>query len=303
MLSGKGYYRGSSILVTGTAGTGKTSIAAHLVNAACQRGERCLYFAYEEAPSQIVRNMRSIGVDLEKWVRQGLLCFHAVRPSLYGAEMHLLTCQKLTQEFQPRVVIVDPINNLNSIASATQVKSLLLRLIDFFKMKGISALFTSLTEGGEDLEQTSVGVSSLMDTWLLVKNFETNGERNRGLYVLKARGMAHSNQVREFRLTDHGIELEDVYIGPQGVLTGSARLSQTAVEKVEGLKRKQEIERKKADLERRRKAMQAQIEAIQADFQAVEQELNQVVAQDQLAEQERQENREEMARSRWADQQ
>ena len=215
MLGGEGYYRGSSILVSGTAGTGKTSIAAHFANAACSRGERCLYFAFEEAPSQITRNMRSIGIDLEPWMNQGLLDIYAVRPTIYGLEMHLVKMYKMVMEFKPEVVVIDPVTNLIAIGSDTEVKSMLARLIDFLKANQITAFFTNLSHGGS-LEQTEFGISSLMDTWLLLRDIEIGGERNRGLYILKSRGMAHSNQIREFLLTDKGITLLMYILALQG---------------------------------------------------------------------------------------
>ena len=203
MLGGKGFYRGSSILVSGTAGTGKSTIAAHFVDAACRRGDRALFFAFEESQAQIVRNMRSIGIDLEKYVRPGLLKFHNARPSNFGLEVHLALIHKAITEYQPSVVVVDPITNFLAVADAPATKSMLTRLIDFLKTQQITAMFTSLTGSTGDVEDSEVGVSSLMDVWLLVKNVESNGERNRGLYILKARGTAHSNQVREFLLTDN----------------------------------------------------------------------------------------------------
>jgi circadian clock protein KaiC len=230
MLGGKGYYRGSSILVTGTAGIGKSSLAAYFVQAACRRGERCLYFASEESPAQITRNMRSIGVDLAPWVKKGLLRFSAVRPNFFGLEMHLLMMHRLISEFRPRVVIIDPITNYASLGTQLDVKSMLTRLIDFLKGQSITALFASLTEGGGAIEQSEVGISSLMDTWVLLRETENNGERNRGLFVLKARGIGHSNQIREFLITDKGIELVDFCVGP-GVFTGSARVAQRASKK------------------------------------------------------------------------
>ena len=228
MLGGKGFYRGSSILVSGTAGTGKSTIAAHFVDAACKRGERALFFAFEESQDQIIRNMRSVGIDLEPYVTKGLLKFHNARPSNFGLEVHLALVHKAMTEYQPSVVVVDPITNFLAVGDATETKSMLTRLIDFLKLQQITTMFSSLTNGGTDVEDSEVGVSSLMDTWILVKNVESNGERNRGLYVLKARGIAHSNQVREFRLTDHGMELIDAYVGSEGVLMGSARAAQTA---------------------------------------------------------------------------
>ena len=270
MLSGKGYFRGSTILVSGTAGTGKTSIAAQFVEAACKRKERVLFFTFEESPSQLIRNMRSIGIDLEPWVKKGLLQFHATRPTNYGLETHLTTSVKLINTFKPHVVILDPINSFVLGENQTEVKTMLLRLVDFLKMKKITAFFTSLNSAGDAMEMTDVYFSSLIDTWLLLRDIEIGGERNRGLYVLKSRGMAHSNQIREFRLTNHGIELLDVYVGAEGVLTGSARLSQEAKDNAEQLLRQQEIGRKRFGLERKREVMEAQIVALKSGFEAEE---------------------------------
>ena len=223
MLDGKGFYRGSSILVSGTAGTGKSTIAAHFVEATCKRGERALFFAFEESQGQIIRNMRSVGIELEKFVRKGLLRFHNARPSTWGLEVHLAMIHKQIGEYVPEVVIVDPITNFLVIGDPIETRSMLTRLIDFLKIKQITAVFTSLSSSGSDPERSEVDVSSLMDSWLLVKNIESNGERNRGFYILKARGIAHSNHVREFILTDHGVELRDPGIGSEGVLMSSAR--------------------------------------------------------------------------------
>jgi circadian clock protein KaiC len=260
MLSGKGYFRGSTILVSGTAGTGKTSIASQLVEAACRRGERALFFTFEESPSQLMRNMRSIGIHLDPWVKKGLLQFHATRPTHYGLETHLTTSIKLINTFKPSIVILDPINAFVIGKNQSEVKTMLLRLVDFLKMKRITAFFTSLTAAGENIEFSDVYISSLIDTWLLLRDIEIGGERNRGLYVLKSRGMAHSNQIREFRLTHHGIELLDVYVGADGVLTGSARLSQETKDEAEQLLRRQEIVRKQIGLVRKREAVEAQID-------------------------------------------
>jgi circadian clock protein KaiC len=273
MFGGKGYFRGTSILVSGTAGTGKSSLAAHFVDAACRRGERCMYFATEESPDLIVRNMRSIGIDLAPWVKQGLLRFDATRPTFHGLEMHLLRMHKLVAETKARVVVVDPITSYVSLGDPLEVKSMLTRLIDFFKAHQITAFFTSLTEGGSALEQSEVGISSLMDTWILLRSIETNGERNRGIWVLKSRGMAHSNQIREFVFTDRGIELLDVYIGAEGVLTGTARAAQEAKEEADALLRRQELEVKQRNLERRNQALEAKIAALRAEFEAEREEL------------------------------
>jgi circadian clock protein KaiC len=207
MLDGKGYYRGSSVLVSGTAGTGKTSIAAHFAHDTARRGERCLYLAFEESPGQLMRNMRSIGIDLEPFVNKGLIRLHSSRPTLHGLEMHLVQIHKMVAEFNPAAVVVDPVSNFIDTSTAVETQAMLLRLIDFLKSKQITALLTHLTSSGKPGEGTDVGISSLIDTWLLVRDIEANGERTRGLYVLKSRGMPHSKQIREFLLTSRGIQL------------------------------------------------------------------------------------------------
>jgi circadian clock protein KaiC len=301
MLGEKGYFRGSSILATGTAGCGKSSMAAHFVDAACRRGERCLYFAFEESRHQIIRNMRSIGINLEQWVNKGLLEFRNSRPSLYGLEMHLVTMHKAIEAFKPAIVVVDPISNLVAAASEMEVKSMLSRLIDFLKMKGITAFCTDLTSVGGSLERTDVGISSLMDTWLLLQVIEGSGERNRGLYILKSRGMEHSNQVREYRLSDNGAILQDVYVGTGGVLTGAGRVAQEAKEKAETLERNQEIERKQRDIERKKAVIEAQIEALRTSFEAEKDDLERAIAREKLHQEVLAEESQAMARSRKAD--
>ena len=252
MLGGKGYYRGSSVLISGTAGTGKSSLAAHFADAACRRGERVLYFSFEESPDQIMRNMRSIGIDLQQWVKKGLLQIHANRPSFAGLETHLAMKHKLIGDFKPQVVIMDPLNSFVIGDNKIEVKSMLMRLMDFLKTKQITGLFTNLAQSGSPVEQTDVAISSLIDTWLLLRDIDSGGERNRGLSILKSRGMAHSNQIREFLLTDHGVELRDVYVGPEGVLTGSARLTKEAENEAALLIRNQEVELRRIELERKR---------------------------------------------------
>jgi circadian clock protein KaiC len=301
MLEGKGFFRGSSILISGTAGTGKSSISAHFADATCRQGERCLYFAFEESSNQIMRNMRSIGIDLEASVKKGLLKIQALRPTLYGLEMHLVRMHQLVNEFKPTVVIIDPISNMTYSGNDIQVKSFLMRLIDFLKTQQITTLLTCLNAGGNPLEQTDVGVSSLMDTWMLLRDIESNGERNRLLYLLKSRGMEHSNQVREFRLTSSGVELRDVYLGSGGVLTGTARAVQEAQEKAAALARRQDIEQKQRDLERKRKAMEAEITALQAEFEAQKEEIERMIQQEELQEQTLLQEQVERARFRKAD--
>lgn len=298
MLGGQGYFCGSSVLASGTAGTGKTSLAATFAAAACRRGERVLYFAFEESPSQIVRNMHSIGIDLAPVVAQGRLLIHAVRPCLLDLEMHLSVMIKMVAGFDPRAVVVDPISSLLKVGTEHDVQRMLLRLVDALKLRGITSFFTSLTPAGGAQENTDVAISSLIDTWLLVRDMELGGERNRGLYVLKSRGMAHSNQIREFSLSDQGIVLCAAYIGPAGVLTGSARLSQEALERSGQLRRDQEIVRKQIELASRRAAMEAQIVAIRAEFAALEAAALAVIGQAEVSEVRLGLDRHEMAHSR-----
>ncbi|NCO93123.1 MAG: KaiC 1 [Armatimonadetes bacterium CG_4_10_14_0_8_um_filter_66_14] len=301
MLGGKGYYRGSSVLVSGTAGTGKTSVAAHFAEAACRRKERCLFFCFEESRSQILRNMRSIGMDLEPHVQSGLLEFVTARPTLHGLETHLALIQRAIREFKPGIVVMDPITNFLAVGTPSESKAMLMRLVDFLKSGRITALVTSLTESSHSLEQSEVGLSSLIDTWLLLRDLESNGERNRGLYIIKARGLAHSNQIREFVLTDHGAELVDVYLGPEGILTGSARVAQEAQDRRTQSERQQEIERKRLDLKRKRETMQAQIAVLQAELEAEEAYMQKLIAQEETRETGLLQDRAEMARSRKAD--
>jgi len=298
MFGGKGYYRGSSILVSGTAGTGKTSLAAHFIDAACARGEKCVFFSFEESANQIVRNMRSIGIDLQRWIDKDLLLFYSSRPTTFGLEMHLVKIHKILKEFEPRSVVVDPLTALLHSGTAIETRSTLLRLVDFLKEQHITALMTTLTSGSDAQEQTEVNISSLVDAWLLLRDIESGGERNRGLYILKARGVAHSNQIREFLLTDHGIDLREVYLGDAGLLTGSARVTQEAKDAAGAMSARQEIERKQLLLARKRKALDAQVAALQLELETEEQESLQLVAQEELKLKQWDQARGEMARSR-----
>jgi circadian clock protein KaiC len=301
MLDGQGYFKGSTVLVSGTAGAGKSSIAAAFADSICRRGGRCLYWSSEESPDQIMRNMKSIGFDLGRHVRQGLLQFHSVRPTLFGLESHLVSLHKLVAEFQPEAVIMDPITNLTAVGDFAEIKAMLSRVIDFLKTEGITALFTSLTEAGSAVEQSEVGVSSLMDTWLLVSMVQSASERNRVLYVLKSRGMAHSNQMREFLLTDQGLDLVDVYSGPGTVYTGAARLSQEAQDKAETEALAQTAERRERELDQDRRTLQAQIETLQARLSNVTQELQIVVNQEKQRRTSAGKISADMARKRQAD--
>lgn len=283
MLGGKGIYRGASVLVSGTSGTGKSSLAVCFVDAACRRGERAILIAYEESAAQIIRNMRSIGIDLEQWVSKGLLRIHTSRPTLQGLEQHLVSMHDMVASFRPRVVAIDPISNLSLKSDDAMMKPVLMRLIDFLKTQGITTVFTSLTSGGsatESPEQSQQGVSSLMDAWLMLRNHELNGERNRTLFVMKARGMSHSNQIREFILSDSGLELVDAYLGENGVLTGSARLTQEARERAASELLKQDHASKLRQLAIRRKAVEAQIAVLKAEAEADAAELEFTIAQE-----------------------
>jgi circadian clock protein KaiC len=280
MLEDKGYFQGASILVSGMPGSGKSTVAAHFANSMCASGKRCIYFAMEESPQQIIRNMHAVGLDLAKWVDKKLLRFSARRPNLYGLETHLAAMHRDVNDFEPAGVVVDPMSSLMGAGLAGDVHAMILRLVDFLKTLGVTALFTNLGLGSAETTTTQMQISSLMDTWLLLYNRESNGEHNRQLYVLKSRGMAHSNQIREFILSRDGIKLREAYIGPEGVFTGSARLAQEAQETAAKVLRQQERDRRSRQVDRERQKISAQIAALQAqleeneilDRQAIERE-------------------------------
>ncbi len=265
MLEGRGFYKGSSILVSGTSGSGKSTLAAHFANETCRSGKCVLYIALEESSAQVTRNMRSVGINLEQYIKKGLLEFHAWRPTQHGLEMHLLRIHELVDEFNPQVVIVDPITNLIS-ANLNEVHAMLMRLLDFLKHRQITAMFTTLTASRGAEEQTEVGISSLTDTWILLRDLELNGERNRCLYVLKSRGMAHSNQIREFVLSRTGIHLLPAYVGSGTVYTGSARVAQEARERAEALREQQQLEEKRKEFSAKRNALESQITALRSEL-------------------------------------
>jgi len=279
MLGGAGLFRGSSVLFSGTAGTGKTSLAASFTHESCRRGERVLYLAFEESEPQIVRNMRSIGIDLQPWVDAELLMVIPTRSTACGLELHLATIHKAIREFHPRAVVIDPISNLITVGSRNEVKAMLTRLIDLLKSRQITAVFTSLTHASNQLEETEMHISSLADAWLLLRDVESSGERNRLLYLLKSRGMAHSNQLREFLITNEGIDLRDVYLGAGGVVTGTARQVQEAAERASALERTQDVQARRRDLERRREAVDAKIMALRAQSAAEMSEAEAQIAQ------------------------
>ena len=300
MLSDGGYYKGSTVLVSGSAGTGKSTLAAQFCVAACSRGEKAVYFAFEEAEVEIVRNMSSVGIDLQGAVDAGLLQFRCSRPSLLGLEAHLLGMQQFVAEFDPSVVVIDPVSDLLRIGTEAEVAAMLTRQLDFLKMRGVTTLLTNLqSDGRQPIADDQL--ASLVDTWLIVQSIEGNGENNRLLYVRKSRGMAHSNQIREFLLTDSGIELADVYVGPQGVLTGSARQSQEAKERSDGTARLEDLEVRRTELERRREAVEAQTRNLWREYEEEADAVGRLLSSGSTSTQARAGQRAEQGRLRRAD--
>ena len=269
MLGRRGLYRGSSVLISGPAGAGKSILAGHFLVAACERGERCLMFAYEESEPQIVRNFQSVGLDLQPFIDADLLRIHSARPSSYGLEVHLVRIHEAVEAFRPDLVVVDPITDLSSLGSVVEANAMLVRLIDWLKARGTTALYTNVESLADPLQSTGVNISTLIDTWLLLRQLEDNGERSRTLFILKARGMSHSNQVREFILTDHGMSLVDPYVGVGGALTGSARLAQEARDRDEELTRSEAAARRERELVGRHGSIAAQLAALQAELGGV----------------------------------
>jgi circadian clock protein KaiC len=275
-MLGGGYFEASNVLLSGTAGTGKTNVATYFVNANCVQGKKSLYIAFEESPDQIIRNASSIGLDLQPFVDKGLLKFESTRSTTQGLEMHLARFHKLIRSHKPTVVVVDPITNLVTTGNAAEVRAMLSRMMDMFKSENITAIFTSLSQPGAALEQTEFGVSSFVDTWLLLRDHEVNGERNKLMYVLKSRGTAHSNQVREFVITDNGIKLIDVYAGSEGLLTGSSRIAEEAKTKIHEVELQNRLTTKQKKLQYEQKVTEAQIKSLSAQLKMQEQELRNI---------------------------
>ncbi|MEO8855205.1 MAG: circadian clock protein KaiC, partial [Ginsengibacter sp.] len=298
MLGGKGFFRGSSILVSGTAGSGKTSIASFFANAACFRKERCLYLAFEESPDQIIRNMRSINLDLQQHVTNGYLKFHSSRPTLYGLEMHLVVFYKLVKQFKPKVVILDPITNLATVGDFSEVKSILIRLIDFLQNEQITVIFTALIFDNTTMSHPDEQVSSLVDNWLSVQDIELNGERNRGLHILKSRGMKNSNQVREFFITDDGIRIEEVAIGPLGILTGSARENYNLEMAAETAFRERDLYRINKEIETKKMILDAKIVDLTSQFESEKADMNRIFREEKLKKEVTEKNRQQMMKNR-----
>jgi len=296
MLAG-GLFRGSTVLVSGTAGTGKTTLGVSLIDAACGRGERTLLVLFEESPDQVIRNMRSVGIDLQRWVEAGLLRMWAARPTAFGFEAHLAILAQLIEEVTPSVAVLDGIAGLAHRPASAEVTSMVARQIDLFKHRGITAMATALAPD----EMSAAGMSSLVDTWLLLRNVESDGELNRLLFVLKSRGSAHSNQVREFVLTDHGVDLLDVYVGPDGVVTGSARLVQQARERNAKLRQDEDLSRRQRELRRDIAQGEAQFAALQDQVAAARAELERITEREQRQEADAEADRSALASQRWAD--
>lgn len=298
MLGGKGFFKGTSVLVSGAAGSGKTSIAAHFANASCNKKERCLFFAFEESSKQIIRNMKSINLDLEKHIKNGLLQFYASRPTIYGLEMHLVVFYKLIKKFKPQVVILDPITNLVTVGDPSEVKSILIRLIDFLQKEQITVMFTALTYNNSAKNAADEDVSSLVDTWLSVNDIEFNGERNRGIYILKSRGIKNSNQVREFLITDNGIKIVDVTLGPNGVLTGSAREAYNLEKNAREVLRKNSLDRKNREIENKKSILDAKVARLKTEFELAKDELNRIYVEEEGRSEAMEKSRKQLVRMR-----
>jgi circadian clock protein KaiC len=302
MFGGSGLFRGSCALVSGTAGSGKTTLAGYFAKTNSHVGKKCLYFAFEESSAQIIRNLRSIGLDLAPETAAGRLAFHCCRPTACNLELHLIQMGRMIDEFRPDAVVVDPISNLTAVAPTPAVRSMLTRLIDHLKTRQVTAFFTSFTQGSaSSAEMTDIGVSSLVDTWLMVRDLETDGERTRGLAILKSRGMSHSNQVREFRMTECGVELIDVYLGPDGILTGAARVARQARERAGAAMRDRDLERRRRALERRRATTESQVAAMHDAIEREAKDLEEEIEIELLCESIRASDRLEMARTRRVD--
>jgi circadian clock protein KaiC len=300
MLGDGGFYQGSTVLVSGTAGTGKSTLAAQFCDATCRRGKRAMFFAFEESQAEIIRNMSSVGIDLKQWADADLLRFRCFRPSLLGLEAHLFGMQKFVGEFDPAVVVMDPISELLRSGTGEDLSAMLIRQVDYLKGRGVTALFTSLSAEAESA-RSDQQIASLVDTWLLVKTMEGNGEHNRLLYVLKSRGMAHSNQIREFLLTNNGVELADVYVGAQGVLTGSARQAQEAKERTDAASRLEEVEQRRVNLKRRRESVEAQTATLWREFEDEADVVGRLLSHDSSGVEDRAGQRAEQGRLRRAD--
>jgi circadian clock protein KaiC len=298
MLADGGFHRASSILISGVAGSGKSSVAASFANAACAAGERALLFSFEEPADQSVRNMKSLGIDIDQWIKSGKLRYIATRPTFYSLEMHLAVMLREVTRFDPGLVILDPISSFLESGDRMEIQSMLLRVVDFLKGRGVTAVFTHLMHGQDSVVQTDAGLSSIMDAWILLLNREVNGEFNRELYLLKARGLSHSNQVREFVMSDDGIKLVPPYLGENGALTGSARKNEEAKSRQAEMRRNADMSRAQQQIQQKRRRAKAQMEALQAELDADEIELNAMMRNEDDYRRQTADDRIEMERSR-----
>jgi circadian clock protein KaiC len=298
MLSG-GFYRGSSVLLAGSSGTGKTTFAASLADAACRRGERVLFVSREESPAEIERNMGTVGLNLRAWTKAGLLRIESIRPTHFGLETHLAWLYDIVTKFEPAVVIIDPISSMMKVGSRAQATSMIAREIDLLKSRGITAFFTTLIGAGA-IDEAQLEVSSFIDTWLLAETTESNGERDRVMCVMKSRGMPHSNQHCEFTIGAHGIDLLEPYVGPAGVLTGSARMIQQMTDATAGEHRVEDVERAERALTHRRAALEAEVAVLHAQFATELEEMEERRATYQRHVEETELRRSMLDRLRWA---
>lgn len=294
--NGSGFFKGSGILVSGSSGTGKTSLAASFANSICKRGKKCLYFAFEESPEQIMRNMLSIGIDLRTHSERGLFQCNASRPSLYGLEMHLVEIHRRIERFKPEAIVIDPISNLATVGMGPEVKGMLTRLVDYLQQQQITALFTTLTSSRE---RTEGEIASLVDVWIDLHEIESNSERNRGLFIMKSRGMKHSNQIREFVITDDGIDLVDVYLGPNGILTGSARETHQLEEATGAELRTHDLNRRDKEIARKRVVLEAKISSLKEEFESTKDDLNRTSQEEQMKKDIMKKNRESLTLRRY----
>jgi circadian clock protein KaiC len=278
-MLGGGVFRGSSVMVTGGAGAGKTTLAATYALAACRRGERALFVSFEESQPQVIRNMKSAGIDLAPFVKSGHLRFFTSRPTEYGLEMHLISIHQIVDEFKPALVVIDPISDFGSLGTFNEIRATLTRLIDYLKKSQITAVLTELRSLSGDSEYVEVGVASIMDSWIALTPMDSGGERNRCIAVVKSRGTAHSNQMREYRITDDGVEIIDAYLGLGEVLTGSARMAQDARERNQVAAAKLTAKNRRLDLELKEHLTAAQVESLEAERSAIQRELEGITEQ------------------------
>ncbi|MBP5856077.1 circadian clock protein KaiC [Marivibrio halodurans] len=268
MLEPGGFYRGGSILIGGAAGTGKSSLGARFVEAACERGERAILFSFEESPAQMARNMRTISIDLQRWIDNGALECRMIRPQSDSPEAHLATMMDAVRRHDPDVAVLDPISALTTVGHDDEIRSMLARMVDFFRASRLTTMMTNLAAGGRTGEAAELAVSSLADAWILVRRIEQNAERNNIIQVLKSRGMSHSNSLCEFDFTKDGIAVREAYIGVDGVVLGSARHAAEAKDRMRAAQRQTTIDASKAELQLREQELESRIAELRLSHEA-----------------------------------